>query len=135
MRRLFSKIKSFSVNFFRDFSSNFDNAKTFEDLKDKNAESFYKNIKRSFGNNGLKAVLIVFFLIPAFTFGYSLIKDDFLLLRNLQYAFTSEEAIETVMEEKDAKINELEKEKALIEGKYEQLGDDYNELLLSLIHI
>ena len=129
MRRFFLIIKTFFANFFRDFSSNFNNAETFEDLKEKNAKSFYKNIKRSFGNNGLKAVLIAFFVIPAFTFGYALIKDDYALLRNLNYAISSEEVIETVMEEKNAKIEELEKEKAVIEAKYEQLEGNYDDLL------
>jgi len=129
LKELYNKTKTFFVGYRRDASQALNTAESVDDFKEKNGKAFFKNIELAFGRKGFKFLIISWVLTPALVFGYSLIKDDFQLLRNISYSITADSVIEETIKEKDGEIAEFEKEMAILEAKYEELQENYLNLV------
>lgn len=129
LKRYGLKIKNMFVGYLRDVDNNLETSESVDDLGENNKKSFIQNVRRSFGNKGVKTVYMAY-IIAILTAPF--VKDifnEFTLTKNIYYAITSDEVIEEVIKEKDEEIDILEKENVEITSKYEQLQKNYDALL------
>lgn len=86
----------------------------------KACENFFINVVRNvFERHYKKVITIVSIIAIAWPSAYAVVKDDFMLLRNIEYAITADFDIEATMKEKEDKFFESEKNVSRLEGQVE----------------
>jgi len=127
------KVVEVTLGSWRDLKRVVNDAKDNGDMVDKSKKIIPSNIQRVFGVKSKNTYLIVLWAIPLVFGGVKLVQDDFIIIRNVHYAITSDVVMEEEFNKKDANYQKLELENAQLRGVNEQL-EKTNESLLKHSH-
>lgn len=124
----FKKVKDFVKGCIIDFNRALQESKSISEFNEKSEEIIYSQLERMFGTKTKQILIIGFSVVSLIIGGTKLVADDFRLLKNIEYAITTDTVIENELKKKDEKISSLREENARLRGAYEQLKEDHQYL-------
>jgi hypothetical protein len=124
----FKKVKDFVKGCIIDFNRALQESKSISEFNEKSEEIIYSQLERVFGTKTKQILIIGFSVVSLIIGGTKLVADDFRLLKNIEYAITTDTVIEDELKKKDEKISSLREENARLRGAYEQLKEDHQYL-------
>lgn len=132
VKDFYIKVKDVFIGSYRDIIQVLNESNTRKEFQKNSQKIIPENIQRVFGNRVKNTIIVLSFFIPLIVGGTAFIQNDFIMIKNIKFAISSDAVIENRIEEQEHIIRELEKEKAVLQAKNEQIEKQYNLLLDSL---